>query len=417
MEAMNATLTRWASEPFRLFFPLGILAAVAGVMMWPLLYAGKLGFYPGEAHARVMIEGFMGAFVLGFLGTAFPRLVGNSTWSCGELARLFLLWLACVLGALTGHVVVADVAFATMLALLFAGMIGRWSCGNRDTPPPGFVMALAGILGGAIAAASLAWDQGRWMNFAGYQFAKLWLNQGFLLLPLMGIAPYLLPRFFGRESTHAFEDSPTPPQGWWPRMFVSLLGATLVAGGFALEALGKPLPGHLLRAAVILAWILLETPVFRRGKLRTTPGNVARLAVIGLVGGTAAAGIWPTGRVGSLHLFFAAGLGLAVLAVATRVVLGHAGRHDLLTGKIVWLRVAAGLLVLAAATRMTSDFVPAVRVTHHIYAAWAWAAGGLVWFAALIRYFGTSEDERPVRAGCPRRSRRVTDLGEESRVK
>jgi uncharacterized protein involved in response to NO len=402
---MKAHLTRWASEPFRLFFPLGILAAVAGVMMWPLLYAGKLAFYPAEAHARVMIEGFMGAFVLGFLGTAFPRLTGNATWSRGELARLFVLWLACVLGGLTGHVVAADVSFAAMLLLLFAGMIGRWARGNRDTPPPGFVMALAGILGGAIAAASLAWDQGRWMSFSGYQFAKLWLNQGFLLLPLMGISPYLLPRFFGKESTHSFDDSPRPPAGWWSRVFVSLLGAVLIATGFALEASGKPLPGHLLRAAVVLAWFLLETPVFRRGKLRTTPGNVARIAVIGLVAGTAAAGIWPLGRVGSLHLFFAAGLGLAVLAVATRVVLGHAGRHDLLTGKIVWLRVAAGLLLLAAATRVTSDFVPAVRVSHHIYAAWVWAAGCLVWFAALFRCFGRSEDEPPARKACPRRMR------------
>src|SRR5690606_26132918 len=149
--------------------------------------------------------------------------------------------------------------------------------------------------------------------------------------------------------------------------------------GFLLEATGKPLPGHLLRAAAILGWFLWETPVFRRGRLRSTPGNVVRLAVFGLVSGTAAAGIWPMGRVGSLHLFFAAGLGLAVLAVATRVVLGHAGRHDRLEGRIIWLRVAASLFFLAAATRMISDFVPAVRVSHHIYAAWVWAVACVLW--------------------------------------
>src|SRR5690606_3950720 len=104
IEAMKEYRTRWASEPYRLFFPIGILTAIAGVMMWPLLYAGKLGFYPGEAHVRVMIGGFMGAFVTGFLGTAFPRLTGNSPWSVGELARQFVLWLACVLFALKGKV-------------------------------------------------------------------------------------------------------------------------------------------------------------------------------------------------------------------------------------------------------------------------------------------------------------------------
>jgi len=154
---------------------------------------------------------------------------------------------------------------------------------------------------------------------------------------------------------------------------------------------------------VILGWFVLETPIFRRGKVSSTPGNVARLSVVGLVAGTAAAGIWPYSRVGSLHLFFAAGLGLAVLAVATRVVLGHAGRHDLLTGRIVWLRVAAGLLVLAAATRMTADFIPAVRVSHHIYAAWAWAAGSLIWLIALSRYLGRGDESRRPPKACPRR--------------
>lgn len=386
-----SALQRWAAEPYRIFFPLGILAAIAGVLMWPLLYAGKLDFYPGEAHSRVMIDGFLGAFILGFLGTAFPRLVGNTSWSPIGLSILLLAWLTCVASALTGHVTGADGAFAITLVLFLIGMIRRWLSGNRDTPPPGFVMAFLGIGGGAIASASLAWDDGRWMSLGGWQFAKLWLYQGFLLLPLMGIAPYLLPRFFGHESPHSFDESPRPPTGWWPRVFASLSATALITTGFAWEASGKPLPGHLLRAAVILVWFLLETPVFRRAQLATTPGNVVRFSVAGLVVGTAAAGIWPLARVGSLHLFFAAGFGIAVVAVATRVVLGHAGRHDLLAGKINWLRAAAGLLILAAATRATSDFLPAVRVSHHIYAAWAWALGCTVWFAALFRYFGKEE--------------------------
>jgi len=54
-----------------------------------------------------------------------------------------------------------------------------------------------------------------------------------------------------------------------------------------------------------------------------------------------------------------------------------------LGGKIIWLRWVFGLLILAAMTRMTSDFIPAVRVSHHIYAAWTWAAAATVWLMAL----------------------------------
>ena len=74
-------------EPYRVFFPLGMLAGIWGVLMWPMFYAGWLKFYPGEAHTRMMIGGFMGAFVLGFLGTAFPRLAGNrSATGCPGVA-------------------------------------------------------------------------------------------------------------------------------------------------------------------------------------------------------------------------------------------------------------------------------------------------------------------------------------------
>ena len=47
------------------------------------------------------------------------------------------------------------------------------------------------------------------------------------------------------------------------------LEAALVAS-FAVEVAGRPAAGHWLRAAVILVWFALETPVFRRAKERTT---------------------------------------------------------------------------------------------------------------------------------------------------
>ena len=69
----RAPIFAWlASEPYRLFFLSGILFSIAGVLMWPMLYHGMLDFYPGTSHARVMVQGFCGAFVVGFLGTAGP---------------------------------------------------------------------------------------------------------------------------------------------------------------------------------------------------------------------------------------------------------------------------------------------------------------------------------------------------------
>lgn len=390
-------------EPYRAFFPVGMLAGIWGVMMWPMLYAGWIHFYPGEAHTRIMIEGFLGAFVLGFIGTAFPRLTGNRSWFGGEFFLILLLWTLTVMSHAMGKVQAGDAAFCVLLLALFTGMAGRWIAGHRDTPPPGFLLAFAGILGAAVAAGFLAWNTNP--SPAQLQFARLCLFQGFLLLPLMGIGPYVLPRFFGMNSSHSFDDAPSPPNGWWPKAISATIAGLLVIAGFVLEVMGNALAGQLLRAMVILVWFALETPVFRRVKLSTTPGNAVRWAVIGLASGLACAAFWPLTRVGSLHLFFVTGLGLVTMAVGTRVILGHAGRHDLLTGKILWLRWVIGLLILAATTRMSCDFLPNLRVSHHIYAAWTWTIAAVIWLIALGKFLFRNEDSDKPKSRCPRRKR------------
>ena len=61
---MNSPWKLLREEPYRLFFPLGLLAGIYGVLLWPLYYAGHLSFHPGEAHTRLMIEGSLGAAAL-----------------------------------------------------------------------------------------------------------------------------------------------------------------------------------------------------------------------------------------------------------------------------------------------------------------------------------------------------------------
>jgi uncharacterized protein involved in response to NO len=390
-------------EPYRVFFPLGMLAGMVGVMQWPLHYAQRLGFNPIDSHPRLMIEGFMGAFVLGFLGTAFPRLVGNRRWFALEWLVLLGLWLAVVVQAAVGRVPAADGTFAVLLVVLWLGLVGRWLLGGRDTPPPGFALAMAGLLGAAIAAGCLAWDRGLWLGLIGLTWAKLWLFQGFLLLPLMGIGPYLLPRFFGQPSSHSFDDSPRPPAGWWLRVGSAVFWGGHIVASFALEVYGYPLLGQVLRAIVIGVWFALETPLFRPAKTPSTGGNVVRLAIVGLIAGCLAAGLWPTARIGSLHLFFVSGLGLMTAAVAIRVVLGHAGQHQLLSGKMVWLRWVAGLIVLAATTRMSADFLPKVQISHYLYAAWTWALAAAIWLLVLAKYLFRNEENPKPRSNCPRR--------------
>src|SRR5258706_13137780 len=65
------------TDPYRLFFPLGIILGVMGVMIWPLYYFGITEGYSGRAHAYVQTDGFLFSFIAGFLLTAIPRFTGT----------------------------------------------------------------------------------------------------------------------------------------------------------------------------------------------------------------------------------------------------------------------------------------------------------------------------------------------------
>src|SRR5438270_12458909 len=65
------------TDPYRIFFPLGIVLGVMGVAIWPLYYYGVTEGYSGRAHAFVQTSGFLYAFIIGFLLTAIPRFTGT----------------------------------------------------------------------------------------------------------------------------------------------------------------------------------------------------------------------------------------------------------------------------------------------------------------------------------------------------
>src|SRR5205814_2875685 len=71
------------TDPYRIFFPLGIVLGACGVSIWPLYYYGVTEGYSGRAHALVQTDGFLYAFITGFLLTAIPRFTGTETPSRG----------------------------------------------------------------------------------------------------------------------------------------------------------------------------------------------------------------------------------------------------------------------------------------------------------------------------------------------
>ncbi|MDB4809129.1 NnrS family protein, partial [bacterium] len=84
-------------------------------------------------------------------------------------------------------------------------------------------------------------------------------------------------------------------------------------------------------------------------------------------------------RTGVLHLMFIGGSAIVMLAVSTRVILGHNDRHDRLALPMKWYHLVWSLLLLNTATRLSADFVPKVRISHLSYAACLWIIVIVFW--------------------------------------
>lgn len=407
MRRIAVIIDRWAEEPYRIFFPLGILASVIGVLLWPAYFAGWTTVWPAEAHARWMVGGFGGCMIAGFLGTAGPRLLGSDPWS-----RFEVLWhgtiAVVVMGSLAlNRIAPADLFLGLWLSGVLVSLAFRVLVGRKDTPPPGFPVAVIGVLGAIVAAIALSMDPILGYSIEVRTMWRLFYFQGLLWLPVLGVAPYLLPRFFEKESKHSFDVSARPPAGWMKAFLISLTAGLAVITSFIVEARIGLRSGLLLRGVVVVSTLALTVPGLLRFQRSNGLGWALRIVPLAAASGWLLAAGLPPLKVGMLHLMFISGAGLVMLAVACRVILGHAGRHDRLATRLRWCHGLWGMVLFAATTRMFADIVPKIRISHYIYAAAMWVVVVLFWAWKLRRELRApvTGQEKTAKA-CPRRARR-----------
>ncbi len=384
----SGRLTWLAGEPFRLFFPAGLLWSLVGVLLWPLFYAGELTFHPGIAHARLMIQGFGGALVLGFLGTAGPRMASAPKWTPLELIALFLMHSAgCLLHLRLQHAA-GDLAFLLALGGLTSGLLVRVARFRREWPPPQLLLALTGLGCGLVG--TLLWlTPDPTASLPRQRLANLLVYQGLLLPPVLGIGSFLFPRLLGGGFGETGADVR-------PRLQRALLASALLVASFILEAWDNARLGPLLRAGTA-AWYLLVEIRWRRA-----PGDAPRGSLttglfwalgLGLTGLLLMA-LLPERRLAVGHLLYAGGFGLLMLVVASRVVFGHSGELDGFAQRGWRPRLLLFLAVLATLTRASADFFPAILISHHLYAAWTWAAATLFWLLWQRRRLGQRDKSK-----------------------
>lgn len=387
------TLAAFAKEPFRLFFPLGTLAGMIGVSLWPLHFSGLFEWYPGQVHARIMAFGLFGAFIIGFLGTAMPRMLSAKPLRPSELIVLGVSFVGMVGSYFVGKEKIGDIIWLLTLSL-FALIMTRRVGARKDTPPPGFVlvgMAWISVLTGAIISVI---GHYREMDIFWANLQRLLSYQGFVLLPIIGIGPFILPRFFGLKSQHDFPEMLAPSRDWVRKALLAAATGSAIIGSFVLEAKGFFRTAYAIRFAVVATYGLFEMP-WKTGPNSVNPlGASIRLSFLSICAGYLAVAILPEYRTGLLHLTLIGGFTIMTFAVATRVVFGHSGNIAKLAGKNRWIIISVGLMLLGMATRISGDFVPRIMASHYTYGAILWIVSAALWaWYVLPKVFALDKSE------------------------
>lgn len=374
-----------AEEPYRLFFPLGIVVGLLGVGLWPCWDAGWLSLYPGPAHVRLMTEGFFTAFIFGFLGTAGPRMLGTPSLRPATWSVLGIVWGGAQLASLANLPNLAEAGFSLSMLVFLGGLARRFS--QRDgLPPPGFVLVAISLLGAALAAVT----QMPWIQRIAHEWpAFIWIGgrrfliDCYILLPILGAAPFFFGRFGGLPPHHTSLEQRFPDRNWTRQAIAALLTGVALLVSVGLDAGGYPQPAAVLRASVISVFVLTQIP-WRYRKPVSTLARLAQISLACMILAPWAHVFGPGSRLAWKHLELIPGFQGVVVAVATWVVFAHAGKRDQCLRRWTGLRWAAILWTIAVISRMAAEWIPAIRESHLLYAALLWIVASLLWLRLLL---------------------------------
>jgi len=370
---------RTAPDPYRVLFPVGIAAAIAGLVPWILVAARVPIPYPGPGHAALMVQGFELAFVCGFLLTAMPAFTHGPRCSPAELGTVTALVGAHVVLAALGVPAAAWAFLAALGALGF--VVARRVRPGGAAPPEEFLLVGTGMaLGLAGAVVQVLAALGR-LPEAAVRAGVRCVSLGMLPALVLGLGGLLVPTFARMSDPLTIAGIAKAGERPRRRAFVLTVAGLLVlavnldfAGLIPAAAWCRALAAL---ASTQLAWKLWRLPG-RRDRLSWAIWTAGWCVALGFT----AAAVWPLHRVEAWHVAFAGGYALLTLGIGTRVVVSHGG-HAMTEERVVlsWWAVAA--LAVATLLRALGPVFDPERTTLHQAVAAGLAALALVgWFGA-----------------------------------
>lgn len=379
------------AAPHRPFFCAGAAQLILTLLFWLTILLGwhtaavpspVLAVFGIAAHVFLMLYGLFTFFVFGFLSTVFPRWLGTEPIAArryGSIAVVMAIGIACFYAGLftTRGVAVAG-------ALIF---LAGWACGlatllqvwrRSDRAGKRFALFPFGCVSGGFAGACVytAWlITGHPLLLTIATAAGLWLY----LVPLIVAVSFRMIPFF---SSNVLSDYSVVKPGWTlPTTLVCVLAHFALAVSGNTEWTAVPdVPFALLAAWHAWRWGLvraLRVPLLGMlhlsfAWLAIAMGLYAADSVLRLLGAPTGLGFAPLHALG---IGFITGM---VVAMASRVSLGHSGRPLVADHATLWTFV---LVQVTAVVRVLAG-MPPFQFT--MASVWLLIAAAAVWLAAFI---------------------------------
>lgn len=362
-----------ASEPFRLFFPVGVIYLLCGIFLWvPQIWSS--GDYPVALHRYLVLNGFTGSFIGGFLMTAVPRFSKTEHARGMEVFFFFsLTFLGMILAHLNQETFVFFVSAMQPAFLLF--FLLRRIVKRRENPPYSFIFIFVGLFFWMISALASIFIDSEGFKSLHYE--------GAVVAIILGVGSRLIPGILGHveivKGQREKYETPLPILKTVPWYFF-LIVMSFIASYFLEERLGS-----IIRAIVVGVIGFGYWKLFSRPQEQTALTWSIWLSGWCIVLSFILKGVWAEGYIHTSHAFFISGIVLLSLLIGTRVLQSHGPKDkNLENWKGIYL--ISFLIILSGATRVSAFIMPESYLTHLGYSAIILGIAVIVWSIKYLRF-------------------------------
>lgn len=387
------------TEPYRIFFPFGVLGSFIGTGVWifpwllnlNLIQKSIVNTYPVLKHVELLSGLFFLPIIVGFILTAIPRFVmGTSFLNNIGLGYFFILQSLLVSFSLIfpNRLLFYLLYCITFLSISIFILIKFFEAKTKISTYIyfSFVGTILGFLGGVVTL------------FSFYFQTHIWIGLGRHLL-YYGLLPFVILSFGTKLIIPIIVGQNSNLKQSWMQKAESIpkqdvfIFSILYASTFVIEAfsiyLNLPNLQNLfggIRLFLLSYWFY---KYFHLKDYKAYTGTMPKTIYISIIlflvglGGYAFSG---RHSIHFAHIYFVSGLSLFVFSVMVRVILSHSGKDISIekTSKIFYWFLF--LLLLAGMTRATAHLFPEIFISHLAYASIVYTIFLMLWTFWIIKH-------------------------------